>query len=139
MNGCRLVTHGRTVGERDRIVEIVEVLGPDGTPPYRARAENGHESIVTPGPDSVVDHRKGSGDRLLSPRKPVPQRYPAERVAAAETYWNRHDVVSHSPAVLRSTSPSGIGDCRADQATPKPPLSLSGGGDSLQTPPPTCP
>ncbi|MFF1871450.1 DUF1918 domain-containing protein [Kitasatospora herbaricolor] len=48
----------RTVGNLDRVVEVVEVLGPDGTPPYRVRAENGHETIMSPGPDTVVDRRK---------------------------------------------------------------------------------
>ncbi|MFD5715006.1 DUF1918 domain-containing protein [Streptomyces pharetrae] len=59
--GDRLVIHGRVVGREDHVVEIVEVLGPDGTPPYRVRAENGHETIMSPGPDTVVDHRK-AGD-----------------------------------------------------------------------------
>ncbi|MEV4434303.1 DUF1918 domain-containing protein [Streptomyces sp. NPDC049555] len=59
--GDRLVVHGRVVGQQDHVVEIVEVLGPKGNPPYRVRAENGHETIMSPGPDSVVDHRKGSG------------------------------------------------------------------------------
>ncbi|WP_405708039.1 MULTISPECIES: DUF1918 domain-containing protein [unclassified Streptomyces] len=58
--GDRLVVHGRVVGQQDRVVEIVEVLGPDGTPPYRVRAEDGHETIMMPGPDSVVDHRKAT-------------------------------------------------------------------------------
>ncbi|AXG79877.1 DUF1918 domain-containing protein [Streptomyces paludis] len=58
--GDRLVTHGRVVGEHDREVEIVEVLGPEGTPPFRVRAENGHESIISPGPDSELrPHRDG--------------------------------------------------------------------------------
>ncbi|MEU1626777.1 DUF1918 domain-containing protein [Streptomyces sp. NPDC020096] len=61
--GDRLVVHGRVVGKQDRVVEIVEVLGPNGTPPYRVRAENGRETLMTPGPDSVVDHRKAE-DRL---------------------------------------------------------------------------
>ncbi|WP_331731938.1 DUF1918 domain-containing protein (plasmid) [Streptomyces avidinii] len=56
--GDRLVVHGRVVGEHDRVVEIVEVLGPDGTPPYKVRAANGHESIMSPGPDSQVQHLK---------------------------------------------------------------------------------
>ncbi|AZQ70830.1 MULTISPECIES: DUF1918 domain-containing protein [Streptomyces] len=56
--GDRLVVHGRTVGQKDHVVEIVEVLGPKGNPPYRVRTENGHETIMSPGPDSVVDHRK---------------------------------------------------------------------------------
>ncbi|MGW9173387.1 DUF1918 domain-containing protein [Streptomyces decoyicus] len=55
--GDRLVMHGRVVGKHDRVVEIIEVLGPNGTPPFRVRAENGHETIVSPGPDCMVDHR----------------------------------------------------------------------------------
>jgi hypothetical protein len=58
--GDRLAAHGRVVGAHDHVVEIVEVLGPDGTPPCRVRAENGHESIMSPGPDTVVDHHKSS-------------------------------------------------------------------------------
>jgi hypothetical protein len=54
--GDRLVTHGRVVGEHDRVVEIVEVLGPEGMPPFRVRAENGHETIMSPGPDTMVEH-----------------------------------------------------------------------------------
>ncbi|MEV6650536.1 DUF1918 domain-containing protein [Streptomyces sp. NPDC051219] len=59
--GDKLVMHGRVVGQHDRVVEIVEVLGPNGTPPFKVRAENGHESIMSPGPDSVVDHHKAAG------------------------------------------------------------------------------
>lgn len=58
--GDRLVVHGRVVGMNDQVVEIVEVLGTDGTPPYRVRAENGHETIMSPGPDSVVEHRRAT-------------------------------------------------------------------------------
>jgi hypothetical protein len=59
--GDRVVTHGRTVGQEDRVSEIVEVLGRDGRPPYRVRSgRDGHESVVSPGPDSVVEP---TGDR----------------------------------------------------------------------------
>ncbi|WP_031089170.1 DUF1918 domain-containing protein [Streptomyces sp. NRRL WC-3549] len=54
--GDQLLTHGRTVGQQDRVAEIVEVLGEGGSPPYRVRNEDGHESIMAPGPDSVVRH-----------------------------------------------------------------------------------
>jgi len=57
--GDRLLMHGRVVGQQDHVAEIIEVLGPNGTPPYRIRAEDGHEAIVSPGPDSVIQH-KGS-------------------------------------------------------------------------------
>ncbi|MFI1067013.1 MULTISPECIES: DUF1918 domain-containing protein [Streptomyces] len=54
--GDRLLVHGRTVGQHDRSAEVVEVLGPDGTPPYRVRFEDGHETLMSPGPDTVVRH-----------------------------------------------------------------------------------
>ncbi|MFJ2745940.1 DUF1918 domain-containing protein [Streptomyces sp. NPDC087440] len=57
--GDRLLTHGRIVGQRDRVAEIVEVLGADGLPPYRVRFEDGHETVMSPGPDTVVRHREG--------------------------------------------------------------------------------
>ncbi len=57
--GDTLLVHGRTVGHHDRTAKIVEVLGPDGTPPYRVRFEDdGHEALMSPGPDSVVRHRE---------------------------------------------------------------------------------
>ncbi|GAA2942720.1 DUF1918 domain-containing protein [Streptomyces argenteolus] len=54
--GDQLLTHGRTVGQHDRVAEIIEVLGDGGSPPYRLRFKDGHESIMAPGPDSVVRH-----------------------------------------------------------------------------------
>jgi hypothetical protein len=55
--GDRLLVHGRTVGQHDRVAVIIEVLGDQGTPPYRVRFEDGHEAIMSPGPDSVVRHQ----------------------------------------------------------------------------------
>ncbi|MEV6397880.1 DUF1918 domain-containing protein [Streptomyces sp. NPDC051907] len=52
--GDHLLTHGRTVGQHDRIAEVVEVLGPEGNPPFRVRFEDGHETVMSPGPDTVV-------------------------------------------------------------------------------------
>ena len=52
--GDRLIVHGRTVGQHDRTVEIIEVLGANGGPPYRVRFEDGHETLMSPGPDTVV-------------------------------------------------------------------------------------
>jgi hypothetical protein len=55
--GDKLLVHGRVVGQHDRTAEIIEVLGDHGTPPYRVRYEDdGHECLVSPGPDSVVRH-----------------------------------------------------------------------------------
>lgn len=53
--GDRLHVHGRVVGVQDRIGEILEVRGPHGQPPYLVRFENGHENLVFPGPDCVVE------------------------------------------------------------------------------------
>lgn len=58
--GDRLLMHGRVVGEHDREAEIVEVLGANGEPPFRVRFDDGHEAVVSPGPDSVVMERKKS-------------------------------------------------------------------------------
>ncbi|KAF4411118.1 MULTISPECIES: DUF1918 domain-containing protein [Streptomyces] len=56
--GDRLVLHGRVVGQHDRTAEIVEVLGTRGEPPYRVRFDDdGHEALMSPGPDCVVTHR----------------------------------------------------------------------------------
>ncbi|MCE7082578.1 DUF1918 domain-containing protein [Streptomyces sp. ST2-7A] len=56
--GDRVITHGRTVGRPDRVSEIIEVLGDDGGPPYRVRDTDGHETLLYPGPDSVVEDRE---------------------------------------------------------------------------------
>lgn len=52
--GDHLHTHGRLVGQEDRIAEIVEVRGADGAPPYLVRYPDGRERLVFPGPDCVV-------------------------------------------------------------------------------------
>ncbi|PZG22241.1 DUF1918 domain-containing protein [Nonomuraea aridisoli] len=54
--GDRLLVHGNTVGERDRTGVITEVMGPDGTPPYTVRFDDGHTVLVFPGPDALVVH-----------------------------------------------------------------------------------
>lgn len=55
--GDRLVIRGHHVGEPDRDAEILEVLGPEGAPPYVVRwEEDGHVSRLYPGSDAYVDH-----------------------------------------------------------------------------------
>lgn len=53
--GDRLHVHGRVVGTPDHTAEIVEVRGPDGAPPYLVRYPDGHEALVYPGSDAVVE------------------------------------------------------------------------------------
>jgi hypothetical protein len=54
--GDRLHVHSNTVGDPDRFAEIIEVRGEAGGPPYLVRFPDGHESLIFPGPDSVVEH-----------------------------------------------------------------------------------
>jgi hypothetical protein len=56
--GDRLHVHSHSVGVHDRSGEILEVRGPEGGPPYLVRFEDGHESLVYPGPDTVVEESK---------------------------------------------------------------------------------
>lgn len=53
--GDRIHIHSKSVGQADRSGEIVEVRGTNGEPPYVVRFEDGHTSLVFPGPDSVVE------------------------------------------------------------------------------------
>ena len=57
--GDRLHVHGRVVGSPDQTLEIIDVRGDDGAPPYLVRREDGHESLVFPGPDALVEHPAG--------------------------------------------------------------------------------
>lgn len=54
--GDRIVIHGKTVETPDRHGEIIEVRGPDGQPPYLVRFTEGHETILYPGSDFVIEH-----------------------------------------------------------------------------------
>lgn len=54
--GDRLHVHGRAVGSPDQSAEIIEIRGQDGAPPYRVRHQDGHETLVFPGPDALVEH-----------------------------------------------------------------------------------
>ena len=55
--GDRLVVHSTHVDGPVRDGEILEVHGPAGSPPYVVRwSDNGHESLVFPGPDASVTH-----------------------------------------------------------------------------------
>jgi hypothetical protein len=55
--GDRLLVRGKNVGLADRHGEIIEVRGADGRPPYLVRFSDGHEGLVFPGPDCVVEPR----------------------------------------------------------------------------------
>ncbi|MGO7983322.1 DUF1918 domain-containing protein, partial [Rhizobium johnstonii] len=54
--GQRLVIHGKVVGGEERHGEIIEVRGDGGEPPYLVRFDDGHETLVFPGPDCSLEH-----------------------------------------------------------------------------------
>jgi len=55
--GDRLIVRRHHLGELDRDGEILEVLGPDGSPPFTVRwSDDGHVSTLFPGSDATVEH-----------------------------------------------------------------------------------
>jgi hypothetical protein len=56
MVGERICIRGKHVGSVDRRGEILEVRGDGGSPPYLVRFDDGHESLVFPGGDFVIEH-----------------------------------------------------------------------------------
>ncbi|PZG07344.1 DUF1918 domain-containing protein [Nonomuraea aridisoli] len=53
--GDKLVVHGHVVGQGNKKAEIIEIRGADGAPPYLVRYDDGHEHLVFPGPDAVIE------------------------------------------------------------------------------------
>ena len=58
--GETLVMKSHHVGEPDRSGEIIEVRGESGGPPFLVRFEDGHEGLIFPGSDAVIQHPKAS-------------------------------------------------------------------------------
>lgn len=55
--GDRLLVKSQHVDGHDRDGEVIEVQHQDGSPPYVIRwSDTGHEGLVYPGPDAVVEH-----------------------------------------------------------------------------------
>jgi Domain of unknown function (DUF1918) len=54
--GDRLRVRGNIVGKQEQTGEIVEVRGAGGEPPYLVRFDDGHTSLVFPGPDAIIEH-----------------------------------------------------------------------------------
>ena len=56
--GDRFCVRGNIVGQPERAGEIIEVRGAGGEPPYLVRFDDGHTSLVFPGPDAIVEPRR---------------------------------------------------------------------------------
>ena len=63
--GDHLKVSGHRVGEAVKSGEILEVRGDHGEPPYLVRWSDGHESLVYPGSDIVVEPK--------ARKKPLPK------------------------------------------------------------------
>jgi len=60
--GDRIVTASGVVGGAVRDGVVMSVRNADGSPPYSVRwSDTGEESLVFPGPDTVVQHRDAGG------------------------------------------------------------------------------
>ncbi|MHA6801214.1 DUF1918 domain-containing protein [Bounagaea algeriensis] len=53
--GDQLHVHSRTISEVDRTGVIIEVRGENGGPPYLVRFDDGHERLVFPGGDCLIE------------------------------------------------------------------------------------
>ncbi len=58
--GDRLLVPGHKVGDASRECEVLEVLGPDGAPPYVVTWADGHSGIYFPASDA---HLVSAGPR----------------------------------------------------------------------------
>jgi hypothetical protein len=68
--GDRLVILAHHQGEPQRDAEILEVLGADGSPPYRVRWDDtGHEATIFPGRDAFVEHFRAATRRVARSMK----------------------------------------------------------------------
>ena len=54
--GDQIVIRSQHVDEQVRSGEIIDVRGPDGSPPFVVRWGDGHEALIYPGPDAEVQH-----------------------------------------------------------------------------------
>jgi Domain of unknown function (DUF1918) len=53
--GDEIHVHSRTVDAPDRVGKIAEVRGENGQPPYLVRFDDGHETVMYPGPDTTIE------------------------------------------------------------------------------------
>ncbi len=58
--GDQIVIRSQHVDEQVRSGEIIDVRGPDGSPPFVVRWGDGHEALIYPGPDAEVQHARAT-------------------------------------------------------------------------------
>ena len=67
MIGDRLRIHGNQVGTPDQCGRIVEIRGTDGAPPYLVQFDDGHERLIFPGTDAIVE-KASEADSAAAPQ-----------------------------------------------------------------------
>lgn len=104
--GDRMVVASGTNDRPVRDGEVIEVRGPGGTPPYVVRwADNGHESIFWPGPDSHVSHPADESATATVPDADQPPHVKTWRVDV-QLYQQGGSTTAH--AVLHGDAPTAI-------------------------------
>lgn len=58
--GDRIVVRSTHVDEPGKFGEVIEVRSDDGSPPYLVRWDDGHEALMFPGHDAVLEHQQAS-------------------------------------------------------------------------------
>jgi hypothetical protein len=60
--GDEVLCRGRHVSDVDRVGVVVEVRGADGAPPYLVRWKDGHESMLFPSADTLIEHHPAAAE-----------------------------------------------------------------------------
>ncbi len=62
--GDKIVVKGHRVGDPSLQAEVLAIKGENGEPPYLVRwASDGHEGLLFPGLDAVVEHTSFRGQQ----------------------------------------------------------------------------
>lgn len=83
--GDKLRVHSNQVGTPDHCGQITEIRGADGGPPYLVRFEDGHERLVFPGGDAVVEPPTAQAVAAATAAAEAAAAEPGTTIEAADT------------------------------------------------------
>ena len=76
--GDQLRIRGRAIGTPDRVGHVIEVRGAGGIPPFLVRwDDSGHEGLLFPGNDAVIEHHEHHDELANYIRQQPPATRPA--------------------------------------------------------------
>ncbi len=107
--GDRIRMHSNSVDAPDRTGTIVAVLGDDDGPPYRVRFDSGEETIVSPGPDAVVE-QASAGQRVEVIAGQVGERAEEAAAKAGEKATEAADVAKEKAADATGSAARKVAD-----------------------------